>query len=385
MDFRFSEEQIQIMEAARKFARKEFPKVARDCDRQERFPKEVWQIAGELGFMGIFIAEEYGGLGLGVLEHALVMEEFWRVDPGVGNILLAVFGSEIISAFGSEEQKRRYLNEIAQGRSIWACAITEPNAGSDIFAQSTTARRDGDEYIINGSKQFISNGTVADYVLVMCRTNPEEKNRFKRHGFLVVERSSKGFSAVKLTGKMGIRASDTAALSFDDVRVPVENLIGMREGEGFKHVMHLFNINRVVAAAQGVGVAQASLDRTVKYVKERVQFGRAIGSFQGIQFSLADMAAQVEAARRMYQLAAWQIDNDQVDPQIVSIAKLLAGRAAVAVTQEAVQLHGGYGYMEEYDVERFYRDAKVVEIYEGTREIEKLTIARELLGRDFKG
>ena len=385
MDFRFSEEQIQIMEAARKFARKEFPKVARDCDRQERFPKEVWQMAGELGFMGIFIAEEYGGLGLGVLEHALVMEEFWRVDPGVGNILLAVFGSEIISAFGSEEQKRRYLNEIAQGRSIWACAITEPNAGSDIFAQSTTARRDGDEYIINGSKQFISNGTVADYVLVMCRTNPEEKNRFKRHGFLVVERSSKGFSAVKLTGKMGIRASDTAALSFDDVRVPVENLIGMREGEGFKHVMHLFNINRVVAAAQGVGVAQASLDRTVKYVKERVQFGRAIGSFQGIQFSLADMAAQVEAARRMYQLAAWQIDNDQVDPQIVSIAKLLAGRAAVAVTQEAVQLHGGYGYMEEYDVERFYRDAKVVEIYEGTREIEKLTIARELLGRDFKG
>jgi alkylation response protein AidB-like acyl-CoA dehydrogenase len=313
------------------------------------------------------------------------MEEFWRVDPGVGNILLAVFGSEIISAFGSEEQKRLYLNEIAQGRSIWACAITEPNAGSDIFAQSTTARRDGDEYIINGSKQFISNGTVADYVLVMCRTNPEEKNRFKRHGFLVVERSSKGFSAVKLTGKMGIRASDTAALSFDDVRVPVENLIGMREGEGFKHVMHLFNINRVVAAAQGVGVAQASLDRTVKYVKERVQFGRAIGSFQGIQFSLADMAAQVEAARRMYQLAAWQIDNDQVDPQIVSIAKLLAGRAAVAVTQEAVQLHGGYGYMEEYDVERFYRDAKVVEIYEGTREIEKLTIARELLGRDFKG
>lgn len=385
MDFRFSEEQIQIMEAARKFARKEFPKVARDCDRQERFPKEVWQMAGELGFMGIFIAEEYGGLGLGVLEHALVMEEFWRVDPGVGNILLAVFGSEIISAFGSEEQKRRYLNEIAQGRSIWACAITEPNAGSDIFAQSTTARRDGDEYIINGSKQFISNGTVADYVLVMCRTNPEEKNRFKRHGFLVVERSSKGFSAVKLTGKMGIRASDTAALSFDDVRVPVENLIGMREGEGFKHVMHLFNINRVVAAAQGVGVAQASLDRTVKYVKERVQFGRAIGSFQGIQFSLADMAALVEAARRMYQLAAWQIDNDQVDPQIVSIAKLLAGRAAVAVTQEAVQLHGGYGYMEEYDVERFYRDAKVVEIYEGTREIEKLTIARELLGRDFKG
>ena len=385
MDFRFSEEQIQIMEAARKFARKEFPKVARDCDRQERFPKEVWQMAGELGFMGIFIAEEYGGLGLGVLEHALVMEEFWRVDPGVGNILLAVFGSEIISAFGSEEQKRRYLNEIAQGRSIWACAITEPNAGSDIFAQSTTARRDGDEYIINGSKQFISNGTVADYVLVMCRTNPEEKNRFKRHGFLVVERSSKGFSAVKLTGKMGIRASDTAALSFDDVRVPVENLIGMQEGEGFKHVMHLFNINRVVAAAQGVGVAQASLDRTVKYVKERVQFGRAIGSFQGIQFSLADMAAQVEAARRMYQLAAWQIDNDQVDPQIVSIAKLLAGRAAVAVTQEAVQLHGGYGYMEEYDVERFYRDAKVVEIYEGTREIEKLTIARELLGRDFKG
>ncbi|MBM4328831.1 MAG: acyl-CoA dehydrogenase [Deltaproteobacteria bacterium] len=383
MDFDLSQEQREIMETARKFAQTEFPKVARQCDREERYPREIWQMAADLGFMGILISTDYGGLGLGVLEHSLVMEEFWRADPGVGNVLLAVFGSEIIQAFGTEEQKQRYLPEIAQGRAISACAITEPNAGSDIFAQTCAAVRAGDDYVINGTKQFISNGAVADFVVVMCRVRPQEENRLKRHGFLVVERDRKGFTATKLTGKMGIRASDTATLSFDDVRVPAENLIGMKEGEGFRQVMLLFNINRVVAAAQGVGVAQGSMDRTLKYVKERIQFGRPIASFQGVQFTLAEMAARIDSARQMYYLAAWQIDNHRIDPRTISIAKLLAGQTAVWVTQEAVQLHGGYGYMDEYDVERFYRDAKIVEIYEGTREIEKMTIARELLGREF--
>lgn len=385
MDFSLSQEQKEIVQAARKFAQSEFPKVARQCDKEERYPREVWQQAGELGFMGIFIEEQYGGLGLGILEHSLVMEEFWRADPGVGCILLAPFGAEIIQGFGTEEQKQRWLPRVAGGEIILSTAITEPDAGSDIFAQRTSAVRQGDSYVINGGKQFISNGTVADYVLVMCRTNPQEKSRLKQYSFLVVEQGAEGFSADKLHGKMGIRASDTATLSFDGVRAPAENLIGGTEGQGFKQVMELFNINRVVAASQGVGVAQGALDRALAYTKEREQFGQALASFQGVQFILAEMAAKVESSRQMCRLAAWQIDRGQVDHAVVSIAKLLAGQCAVWVTQEAVQLLGGYGYMDEYDVERFYRDAKVVEIYEGAREIEKITIAREILGRDFKG
>ena len=384
MDFNLTREQTEMVEAARKFAQTEFPKVARKHDREESYPMDIWRQAGELGFMGIMIPEEYGGLGLGVLEHSMVMEEFWRADPGVGCVLLANFGSEVIQRFGTEEQKKRYLPDIAEGRAIWSTAITEPNAGSDIFAQKTTARKEGASYLITGSKQFITNGTVSNFVLVMCRTNPDHPDRLKRHGFFVVKRGAPGFEAVKLIGKLGIRASDTATLSFDEVEVPAENLIGEVEGLAFKQVMHLFNINRVVAAAQGVGVAQASLDRALDYVRERVQFGKPLASFQGVQYTLAEMEARIQSARQMCRLAAWQIDNDKIDPKTISVAKLLAGQTAVWVSQEALQLHGGYGYIDEYDVERFYRDAKIVEIYEGTREIEKVTIAREMLGRDFK-
>ncbi|MBW1817430.1 MAG: acyl-CoA dehydrogenase family protein [Deltaproteobacteria bacterium] len=369
------------MEAARKFASNEFPKVARECDREERFPMDVWKMAGELGFMGIFISPDYGGLGLGYLEHAMVMEEFWRADPGVGNILLAVFGSELIGAYGTDAQKEVWLSRVAGGKAILACGITEPNAGSDILAQKTNAKRAGDEYVINGSKQFISNGSIADAVLVMCVTNPDAGKPTDRFSFLLVERDRDGFSSQKLKGKMGIRASDTAALSFDDVKVPGENLIGTDEGNGFRQVMNLFNANRIIAAAQGVGVAQGAFDRAAAYIKERVQFGKPLASFQGIQFKIAEMASRIEAARALYHKAGWLLDHNRTDPGLISIAKLVAGETAVRVTDEALQLHGGYGYMDEYDVERFYRDAKVVEIYEGAKEIEKITIAREILGR----
>ena len=382
MDYTLNDEQKQIVEAARKFASNEFPKVALQCDREEKFPKEVWQKAGELGFMGIFIAPEYGGLGMGCLEHAMVMEEFWHVDPGVGNILLAVFGAEILGVFGTEEQKQKYLIPVAEGRAIMGCAITEPNAGSDIFGIRTRAASTSDGYLINGSKQFITNGSIADFVLVFCLTNPEADKPTQRFSFLIVERDRKGFVANKLKGKMGIRASDTAELFFDDVSVPSGNLVGGKEGGGFAQVMHLFNINRVVAAAQGVGVAQGALDKAVAYVRQRGQFGAPLASFQGIQFKIADMAARVESARALYHKAAWLLDHGQVDRKLVSIAKLVAGETAVRVADEAVQLHGGYGYMDEYDVQRFYRDAKIVEIYEGTKEIEKVTIAREILGRN---
>ena len=382
MDYSLSDEQKQIVEAARKFALNEFPKVARECDREEKFPTEIWKKAGELGFMGIFTSPEYGGLGLGCLEHAMVMEEFWRVDPGVGCILLAVFGSEILGSFGTQDQKEKYLAPVAEGKAIIGCAITEPNAGSDIFGIRTRAVKTGNGYVINGSKQFITNGSVADFLLVYCLTNPEAKKPTQRFSFLAVERGRKGFTANKLKGKMGIRASDTAELAFDDVEVPAENLIGAREGDGFEQVMRLFNINRMVAAAQGVGVAQGALDKAVTYIRERTQFGAPLASFQGLQFKIAEMAARVESARLLYHKAAWLMDHGHVDRKLVSIAKLVAGETAVRVTDEALQLHGGYGYMDEYDVERFYRDAKIVEIYEGTKEIEKITIAREVLGRN---
>ncbi|HBE44387.1 MAG TPA: acyl-CoA dehydrogenase [Deltaproteobacteria bacterium] len=381
MDFKLSATERDIQQAAREFAEKEFPDVAREYDEKEEFPMPVWKKACELGFVGGFIKEEYGGPGLGFTGSAMIMEEFWRVDPGMGNLLLTSFGSEIIQNFGTEEQKKKYLPLIPPGKAITCCAVTEPDAGSDVLMASTTAVRDGDEYVINGGKMFITNGSIADLAVVFCLTDQKSGDRYKRHSFFIVEKGRKGFEASQLKRKMGIRASDTSELSFNNVRVPAENLIGGRENDGFKQVMYLFNINRLVAAAQGVGVAQGAFEKAVQYIKQRRQFGKAIASFQGVQFMVAEMAANIEVARNTLYKACWMIDQGKFDPMIISIAKLFAGKIAVSVTNDALQLHGAYGYLGEYDISRFYRDAKVVEIYEGTREIEKLTIAREILGR----
>ena len=381
MDFGLSATEKDIQQAAREFAEKEFPDVAREYDEKEEFPMPVWKKACELGFVGGFIEEAYGGPGLGFTEVAMIMEQFWRVDPGMGNLILTAFGGEIIQKFGTEEQKKKYLPLLPSGEAIMCCAITEPDAGSDILMASTTAVRDNDDYIINGSKMFITNGSVADLTVVFCVTDPTSGNRYKRHSFFIVEKGRPGFESVKMKGKMGIRASDTAELSFNNVRVPAENLIGGVENEGFKQVMYLFNINRLVAGASGLGVAQGAFEKAVQHVKKRRQFGKTIASFQGVQFMIAEMAAKIEVARNTLYKACWLIDQGKFDPMVVSIAKLFAGEIAVSVTNEALQLHGGYGYLAEYDVSRFYRDAKIVEIYEGAREIEKLTIAREILGR----
>ena len=381
MDFELTSRQKQIRLAAREFAEGEFPEIAREYDRREEFPRDLWKKACELGFIGLFIKKEYGGLGLGFLEFAMVMEEFWRVDPGCGNILLTAFGSELIQLYGTEEQKKRYLPPLTKGKAIMGTAITEPDAGSDILSILTLARRDGDSYVINGSKQFITNGSIANYLAVFCQVHPEAESRLKRFGVLIVETDRPGFSALKITGKMGIRASDTAEIRFNEVRVPKENLIGAREGEGFSQIMQLFNINRVIAASQGVGVAQGALDKAVQYVKKRKQFGQPLGAFQAVQFKIAEMATWVEAARNLCYQAGWMLDHGKVDPKLISIAKYLAGEVGVKVANDALQLHGGYGYIADYDIERFYRDAKIVEIYEGTKEIEKNTIARELLGK----
>jgi len=381
MDFELSDEQKDIKNAAREFAEKEFTEIARDYDQKESFPRDLWRKACGLGFVGLFIKEEYGGPGLGILDHSIVMEEFWRVDPGCGNILLAVFGAEFIQLYGREEQKKKYLPPLPRGEAIMGTAITEPDAGSDITAISTRAKKDRDGYIINGTKQFITNGSIADYLIVICVTEPEAESRFKRFSALLVESNRPGFEAIKITGKLGIRASDTAELTFSDVYVPKENLIGKEEGQGFYQTMQLFNMNRVVAASQGVGVAQGALDKAIKHVKQRKQFGKPIGAFQAVQFKIAEMATWVEAARALYYKAGWMIDNGKVDPKLISMAKWMAGEVGVKVANEALQLHGGYGYIADYDIERFYRDAKIVEIYEGTKEIEKNTIAREILGR----
>lgn len=381
MDFELTNRQKQIRLAAREFAEGEFPGVAREYDRKEEFPRELWKKACELGFIGLFIKKEYGGLGLGFLECAMVMEEFWRVDPGCGNILLTVFGSELIQLYGTEEQKKKYLPPLTKGQAIMGAAVTEPDAGSDILSVLTLAKREGDHYSISGAKQFITNGSIANYIVVFCLTHPEAGSRLKRFGVIIVETDRPGFGAIKITGKLGIRASDTAELRFSDVKVPKENLIGMKEGEGFSQIMQLFNINRVIAASQGIGVAQGALDKAIQYVKKRKQFGQPLGAFQATQFKIAEMATWIEAARILCYKAGWMLDCGKVDPKIISIAKWLAGEVGVKVTNEALQLHGGYGYIADYDIERFYRDAKIVEIYEGTKEIEKNTIARELLGR----
>jgi len=381
MDFELTNRQKHIRLAAREFAEGEFPGVAREYDRKEEFPKDLWKKACELGFIGLFIKKEYGGLGLGFLEFAMVMEEFWRVDPGCGNILLTTFGSELIQLYGTEEQKKKYLPPLTQGETIMGTAITEPDAGSDITGILTIARKVGSEYVLSGSKQFITNGSIANYLVVFCLTEPEAESRLKRFGAIIVETDRPGFGALKITGKLGIRASDTAEIRLSDVRVPKENLIGMREGDGFSQIMQLFNINRVIAASQGIGVAQGALDKAIQYVKKRKQFGQPLAAFQATQFKIAEMATWVEAARNLCYQAGWMLDHGKVDPKLISIAKYLAGEVGVKVANDALQLHGGYGYIADYDIERFYRDAKIVEIYEGTKEIEKNTIARELLGR----
>lgn len=381
MDFQLTKEQRDIRQAAREFAEGEIRDIAREYDQREEFPMDLWKRACDLGFVGVYIDEAYDGPGLGFFEASLIMEEFWRVDPGCGCVLLTAFGTEMIQNFGTEQQKKRYIPPIPRGDAIMGSAVTEPDAGSDIFGIGTAAIKDGDAYVINGTKMFITNGSIADYLAVYCLTNPEAKSRYERYSIFIVETDRPGFQANKLKGKLGIRASDTAEIVLNDVSVPKENLLGGKEGQGFPQIMDLFNINRVLAAAQGVGVAQGALDQAIAHVKKRKAFGQPVGKFQAIQFKLAEMATMIESARLLTYQAAWLIDNGQKDPTLIAMAKWLAGETGVRVTDDALQMHGGYGYINEYDIERFYRDAKIVEIYEATKEMEKITIARQLLGK----
>jgi alkylation response protein AidB-like acyl-CoA dehydrogenase len=382
LDFDLNEEQKEIQRAADEFAKGEFDKeVALELDRTHQYPFDILKKACGLGFIGIHYPEEYGGQGYGILENALIVEAFCRKDSSIGVCLsIANFSSEIILRFGNETQKKKYLIPITKGEAISAGAFTEPDHGSDITGLQTTAIKDGGGYVINGVKTFISNGRMAHFVIVLCQTNPEASPLYRGQSTLIVEKGSQGFEATELGEKMGIRMTSTAEMSFDQVRVPEENLVGTLN-RGFYQVLEFFDESRVMVAAQALGIAQGAFDRALDYAKKREQFGQKLVDFQVTQHKLADMATQIEAARSLVYKAGWNFDQGRIDPKWTSMAKMYAGRVAVEVAQEAIQILGGYGYMLEYEVERFYRDARITEIYEGTREIQRNTIASAVIGK----
>ncbi|AIY90722.1 acyl-CoA dehydrogenase family protein [Geoglobus acetivorans] len=387
ISFQFTEEQEDIRRAAREFAEKEFtPELAIECDREEKFPRELFKKCAKLGFHAVSIPEEYGGGGYGPIEQMIVMEEFSAVNPGLGlACLLPTFGVEILLLHGSEEQKEQYVTKVASGDAIMGMANTEPDAGSDSASIKTRAVKDGNEWVLNGTKQFISNGSIADFILVTARTSELESFETRHRGisYFIVETDREGYKADKIKGKMGIRATDTAEVSLSNVRVPASNLVG-EEGKGFYYMMEFFDISRVWVAAQAVGIARGALKLVIDYVKQRKAFGVPLAAFQYIQFKIAELATKIEAARTLtYRAAALQVEQGKPDNTLSAMAKWYAGEIAVETANWALQFHGGYGYIDEYPVNQFYRDAKITEIYEGAKEVEKLIIARNLFG--FKG
>jgi len=382
LNFDLTPEQKEIQRAADEFAKGEFDKdVALELDRNHQYPFDILKKACSLGFMGIHYPEEYGGQGYGILENALIVESFCRRDSGIGVCLsIANFSSEVVLRFGNETQKKRYLIPITKGEAISAGAFTEPDHGSDITGLQTTAVKDEKGYVINGVKTFISNGRIADFVIVLCQTNPEASPSYRGQSTFIVDKGSKGFEVTELGDKMGIRMTSTTEMSFDQVRIPEENLVGSLN-RGFYQVLEFFDESRVMVGAQGLGMAQGAFDRAIDYAKKRQQFGQKLVDFQVTQHKLADMATQIEAARCLVYKAGWNFDQGRIEPKWTSMAKMFAGRVAVEVAQEAIQILGGYGYMAEYEVERFYRDARITEIYEGTREIQKNAIASAVIGK----
>ncbi len=383
MEFELTKEQKRIQQSVREFVKKEFNKeLIAEFDEKHEYPVDIWKKAAELGFIGIHFPEKYSGMGYGVMENILVAEELCRGDSSVGAcLILADFASEIVLHFGSEEQKSKWLPKVAEGEVLSCGAFTEPNHGSDITSMDTVAVKDGDEWVINGSKIFITNGgPLAGFYSVLCQTDPDAKPSHRGMSVILVEADRPGVSATNVGNKMGIRSMYTAEVVFKDVRVPADNLIG-KENKGFYQVLEFFDESRILIAAQGLGTAQGAFDRALNYIKSREQFGKKISQFQVNQHKIADMATKIEQARLLVYKAAWNFDQGRIDPKLTSMAKMVAGRCAVEVCDEAIQLLGGYGYMQEYEVERFARDAKICELYEGTKEIQKNTIASYLIGK----
>ena len=378
MEFELSEEQALLRKTVREFAEAELGPHSREWDEKQEFPREVFARLGALGLMGACWPAEYGGSSLSTLDWAIVMEELARVDAGVALSLAAhhSLSSAHIHLAGSEEQKRRFLTPLARGEKVGCWGLTEPGSGSDAGGLRTTGTRDGDQWVLNGSKTFITNGRVADTAVIMAVTSRSAGK--KGISAFVIERGTPGFRAGKKEDKLGVRSSDTSELVFEDCRVPAANLLG-REGMGFVDTLKILDKGRVGIAAFSVGIAQAALEASLRYAAERKQFGHPIADFQAIQFKIAEMATKVEASRLLTWRAAALADAGKTHTAESSMAKLFAGEAAVEVALEAIQIHGGYGYLKDYPVERCLRDAKLGTIGEGTSEVQRMVIARHLL------
>ncbi|WP_162054010.1 acyl-CoA dehydrogenase [Pontibacter pamirensis] len=378
MDFQFTEEQLAVQAAARDFAQTELLPGVIERDEEQKFPAEQVKKLGELGFLGMMVDPKYGGGGMDAVSYILAMEEISKVDASA-SVVMSVNNSLVcwgLETYGTEEQKQKYLTKLATGEVIGAFCLSEPEAGSDATSQRTIAEDKGDYYLLNGTKNWITNGSTASVYIVMAQTNPEKKHR--GINALIVERDMEGFVVGNKENKLGIRGSDTHSLMFTDVKVPKENRIG-EDGFGFKFAMATLAGGRIGIAAQALGIASGAYELAVKYAQERKAFGVEIAKHQAIQFKLADMATNIEAARLLCLQAAYDKDTHQDYTKSGAMAKLFASKVAMETTVEAVQVHGGYGFVKEYHVERLMRDAKITQIYEGTSEIQKIVISRELL------
>jgi len=378
MLFQLSEEQLMIQQAARDFAQQELKPGVIERDEHQKFPAEQVKKLGELGFLGMMVSDKYEGSGLDALSYVLVMEELSKIDASA-SVVVSVNNSLVcygLEAFGTEAQKEKYLKPLASGRQIGAFCLSEPEAGSDATSQQTTAEDKGDYYLLNGTKNWITNGGTASTYLVIAQTHKDLKH--KGINAFIVEKGMEGFTIGPKENKLGIRGSDTHSLMFNDVKVPKENRIG-EDGFGFKFAMKTLEGGRIGIAAQALGIAAGAYELALEYSKQRKTFGKPIYEHQSIAFKLADMATQIEAARLLVYKAAWLKDQGQSYTLAGSMAKLFASKVAMDVTIEAVQIHGGYGFVKEYHVERLMRDAKITQIYEGTSEIQKVVISRDIL------
>jgi alkylation response protein AidB-like acyl-CoA dehydrogenase len=378
MNFQLTEEQLAVQQAARDFAQNELLPGVIERDTHQKFPTEQIRKMGELGFMGMMVDPKYNGGGMDSVSYTLAMEEISKIDASA-SVCMSVNNSLVcwgVEKFGTEEQKQKYLKRLATGEVIGAFCLSEPEAGSDATSQRTTAEDKGDYYLLNGTKNWITNGNSASVYIVIAQTHPEKKH--KGINALIVEKGMPGFVVGKKEDKMGIRGSDTHSLMFSDVKVPKANRIG-EEGFGFTFAMTTLNGGRIGIASQALGIASGAYELALKYSKERKAFGKELSNHQAIQFKLADMATKIDAARLLIWQAAYLKDQNKDFVKAAAQAKLFASQIAQEVTTEAVQIHGGYGYVKEYHVERLMRDAKITQIYEGTTEIQKLVISRELL------
>ena len=387
MDFSLTDEQQHLRRTVREFAEGEIAPHVMEWDEASQFPAEIVPKLAEMGFLGVIFPEKFGGAGMGYVEYAIIIEELSRVDGSVG-IIVAAHNSlctNHILKFGTEAQKQKYVTPLALGKKLGCWSLTEPEAGSDAGGTRTVAKKQGDCWVLNGAKTFTTNGHHADVCVAMAVTDAAKKH----HGIsaFIIEKGTPGFRPGKKENKLGLRASDTSEVVFTDCRVPAENLLG-EEGEGFVNSLQILDGGRISIASLGLGMAQGAYECSVRYAKQRKQFGKPISDFQAIQFKLADMAAQIDAARLLTYRAAWLADraiaSGDPDARITresSMAKLYAGEAAVRVANEAVQIHGGYGFTKDYPAEKFYRDVKLCTIGEGTSEIQRLVIARQLLGK----